>query len=76
MTDAGGRLHVEVLEVANAHLHLYGKTPRPRRKVGHITVRADKLEKLQERLSQLPAFFHRPEFCLQQAPTETFAKRV
>lgn len=30
-----------VLRVPNAHLHLYGKSPRPGRKLGHITVRAD-----------------------------------
>lgn len=30
-----------VLAVPNAHLHLYGKEPRPRRKVGHITLRTD-----------------------------------
>jgi 5-(carboxyamino)imidazole ribonucleotide synthase len=31
----------EVLAVPHAHLHLYGKEPRPGRKVGHITVRHD-----------------------------------
>jgi 5-(carboxyamino)imidazole ribonucleotide synthase len=30
-----------VLAIPGAHLHLYGKRPRPNRKVGHITVRAD-----------------------------------
>jgi 5-(carboxyamino)imidazole ribonucleotide synthase len=29
-----------VLAVPGAHLHLYGKTPRPRRKLGHVTLRA------------------------------------
>lgn len=29
-----------VLEVEGAHLHLYGKEPRPRRKLGHVTCRA------------------------------------
>jgi 5-(carboxyamino)imidazole ribonucleotide synthase len=78
MVNLVGELPVseQVLQVANAHLHLYGKTPRPRRKLGHITVRADTLEKLQERFCQLPAFFHRPEFCLQEALTETLAKRA
>ena len=28
----------DVLDVADAHLHLYGKQPRPNRKVGHVTV--------------------------------------
>ena len=30
-----------VLAVPSAYLHLYGKAPRPGRKLGHITVRAD-----------------------------------
>lgn len=30
-----------VMEIPGAHLHLYAKTPRPGRKVGHITVRVD-----------------------------------
>jgi 5-(carboxyamino)imidazole ribonucleotide synthase len=66
----------EVLKVANTHLHLYGKEPRPGRKVGHVTVRADQFAKLQGRLQELPAFFHRPEFCLEQALPETLAKRA
>jgi 5-(carboxyamino)imidazole ribonucleotide synthase len=66
----------QVLEVANTHLHLYGKSVRPGRKLGHVTVRADKLEKLQQRLNELPPFFHRPEFCLQEALAETLARRA
>jgi 5-(carboxyamino)imidazole ribonucleotide synthase len=66
----------EVLAVENTHVHLYGKSPRPGRKLGHVTVRADKLEKLQERLSELPAFFKRPEFCLEEVLPETLAKRA
>lgn len=33
-----------VLAIPGAHLHLYGKQPRPNRKVGHITARGDALE--------------------------------
>jgi 5-(carboxyamino)imidazole ribonucleotide synthase len=55
----------EVLAVTNAHLHLYGKEPRPGRKIGHVTVRADQLEKLQARVATLPPFFLRPEYCLE-----------
>lgn len=66
----------DVLAVLNTHLHLYGKSPRPGRKLGHVTVRADKLEKLQQRLTELPAFFHRPEFCLAEARPETLANRA
>ena len=54
----------ELLSVPGAHLHLYGKSLRSGRKVGHVTVRADSNEQLQQRLRQLPAFFQRPEFCL------------
>lgn len=66
----------EVLRAPNTHLHLYGKSPRPGRKLGHVTVRADKFEKLQQRLAELPAFFQRPEYCLQQALPETLANRA
>jgi 5-(carboxyamino)imidazole ribonucleotide synthase len=58
----------EVLAVPDAHLHLYGKTPRPGRKVGHVTLRAASAPELAARLASLPAFFHRPEFCLQAMP--------
>ena len=66
----------EVLKVPNVHLHLYGKEPRPGRKVGHVTVRADKFEKLQQRLAELPAFFRRAEYCLEKALAEAAAKRA
>ncbi len=33
-----------ILAHAGTHLHLYGKKPRPGRKIGHITVRADTIE--------------------------------
>jgi 5-(carboxyamino)imidazole ribonucleotide synthase len=65
----------EVLKVPNVHLHLYGKEPRPGRKVGHATVRADKFEKLQQRLGELPPFFQREEYCLEKALAEAAAKR-
>jgi 5-(carboxyamino)imidazole ribonucleotide synthase len=42
-----------VLAIPGAHLHLYGKAPRPGRKVGHITVRADTIDELQERLARV-----------------------
>ena len=38
----------EVAAIPGAHLHLYGKTPRPGRKLGHITVRSDDAERLDE----------------------------
>jgi 5-(carboxyamino)imidazole ribonucleotide synthase len=57
----------EVLAVPDAHLHLYGKSPRPGRKLGHVTLRAASPERLALRLSELPASFHRPDFCLDAA---------
>jgi len=66
----------EVLNVSNAHLHLYGKEPRAGRKLGHVTVRADYFEKLQQRLSALPGFFRRAEYCLEKALPELVARRA
>ena len=54
----------ELLAVSDAHLYAYGKTLRPGRKVGHVTLRADSAEQLGARLRQLPAFFQREQFCL------------
>ncbi len=42
-----------VLKIPYTHLHLYGKSPRPGRKVGHITIRTDTPEERTERLIQL-----------------------
>ena len=44
-----------VLAVSDAHLHWYGKAPRPGRKVGHITVRAPSAATLSERIAALEA---------------------
>jgi len=54
----------EVLAVRNAHLHLYGKSARAGRKLGHVTLRASSPEQLASRLAELPGYFHRPEFGL------------
>jgi len=61
----------EVLAIPDAHLHLYGKSLRPGRKVGHVTLGAANLEELKSRLAQLPEFFQRPEYCLPVRPTAT-----
>jgi 5-(carboxyamino)imidazole ribonucleotide synthase len=66
----------DVLKVVNAHLHLYGKAARAGRKLGHVTVRAETSDKLQQRLKDLPEFFRRPEFCLDQALPGTLARRA
>jgi 5-(carboxyamino)imidazole ribonucleotide synthase len=41
------------LLLPGVHLHDYGKTPRPNRKVGHVTITASDDEQLAARLSQL-----------------------
>ncbi|TVP55464.1 MAG: 5-(carboxyamino)imidazole ribonucleotide synthase [Gemmatimonadales bacterium] len=43
----------ESLGAGGARLHLYGKEPRPGRKLGHLNVRADTLEGLERRLAEL-----------------------
>lgn len=43
----------EILSVAGAHLHLYGKAPRPNRKIGHVTVRAKSASDLESALERL-----------------------
>jgi 5-(carboxyamino)imidazole ribonucleotide synthase len=54
----------DVLAVRDAHLHLYGKSARAGRKLGHVTLRASSPEQLASRLGELPGYFHRPEFGL------------
>lgn len=44
-----------ILAVTDAHLHWYGKTPHPGRKVGHITVRAPDATTLSQRVAELEA---------------------
>ncbi|HRQ73556.1 MAG TPA: 5-(carboxyamino)imidazole ribonucleotide synthase [Phycisphaerales bacterium] len=43
----------DVLAIPGAHLHLYGKQPRPRRKLGHVTLRADTADELDARLARV-----------------------
>ena len=38
-----------ILAIPGAHLHLYGKKPRPGRKIGHVTLWADTPEEARER---------------------------
>jgi 5-(carboxyamino)imidazole ribonucleotide synthase len=42
-----------VLQIPGAHLHLYGKDPRPGRKIGHVTLRADSEPDLLDRLERM-----------------------
>lgn len=46
----------KVLAVPCAHLHLYGKADRPRRKIGHVTVCGTTAQEVDERVSRL--FLH------------------
>ncbi len=41
-----------LLQLPDAHLHLYGKSPRPGRKLGHLTLRSPNWPDLQQRLDQ------------------------
>jgi 5-(carboxyamino)imidazole ribonucleotide synthase len=66
----------QVLAIPSAHLHLYGKEPRPGRKLGHVTLRAPSLDQLTSRFSALPAFFQRPDFCLDGASRKNATLRT
>ena len=44
---------VPILRIEGVHLHLYGKTPRPGRKVGHITLCADDYKSLKKTLAMV-----------------------
>ena len=45
----------DILAIPEAHLHLYGKSERVGRKLGHITVTADCLDTLNIRIQQIAA---------------------
>jgi 5-(carboxyamino)imidazole ribonucleotide synthase len=66
----------DILSIRDAHLHLYGKTPRAGRKLGHVTLRAGSSEQLASRLAELPGFFHRPEFCLEAVLSRPVSSRA
>jgi 5-(carboxyamino)imidazole ribonucleotide synthase len=54
-TDATGDPHERLataLEVPGAHVHLYGKTPRRGRKIGHVTAVGDDLDEVRGRARQ------------------------
>lgn len=42
-----------VLSLPDTHLHLYGKSPRPGRKIGHINLLAEDLERLLARVGKV-----------------------
>ena len=43
----------EILAQPDAHLHLYDKAPRPGRKIGHINLCSDNLQRLKQQLETL-----------------------
>lgn len=46
-----------VLKIEGAHLHLYDKAPRPKRKLGHITFVEKDIDTLQKKLDQLKEIY-------------------
>jgi len=40
-------------ELEDVHVHMYGKSPAPRRKLGHITVTADDLDGVRNGVARL-----------------------
>ncbi len=50
-----------VLATSNTHLHLYGKAPRPNRKLGHITLRTATSEARDAGLAALQQIVGQPE---------------
>jgi 5-(carboxyamino)imidazole ribonucleotide synthase len=44
-----------ILAIPETHLHLYGKSERVGRKLGHITVTASTYQSLQTRIAQIAA---------------------
>ncbi len=42
-----------ILKIEGAHLHLYDKVPRPKRKLGHITLVEKDVETLHEKLNEI-----------------------
>jgi 5-(carboxyamino)imidazole ribonucleotide synthase len=49
-----------LLATPGVHLHLYGKAPRPGRKLGHVTVRAATPELLRKRIAAVEKVIERP----------------
>ena len=45
-----------LLAIPNAHVHLYGKSPRPQRKLGHVTICAENREQLQQQMQLFMQF--------------------
>ncbi len=50
----------DILRLSGAHLHLYGKSPRPGRKLGHITLSADSHAELKQRMLDIAPYLPNP----------------
>ncbi len=48
------------LAIPGVHVHLYGKTPRPGRKLGHVTVCGEDIEDVRERAQRAAALLGAP----------------
>ncbi len=48
----------DILAIPGAHLHLYGKSERPGRKLGHVTITADDQSTLEDRYRQADEAIH------------------
>ena len=60
----------QVLKHRDAHLHLYGKSPRPGRKLGHVTLHADDARSVRKRAEELKREISEP---LAKHPTADMA---
>lgn len=60
----GGSFSREMLGIPGCHLHWYGKSPRPKRKLGHFNVSGDCFATLGERLTDLSAHLPQEHFPL------------
>jgi 5-(carboxyamino)imidazole ribonucleotide synthase len=54
-TDLARTLPAALAEVPNCSVHLYGKSSRPGRKLGHVTALGDDVEETRERAQRAVA---------------------
>ncbi len=47
-----------ILKIEGAHLHLYGKAPKPKRKLGHVTFVEKDMSNLQKKLDRFEEIHH------------------
>jgi 5-(carboxyamino)imidazole ribonucleotide synthase len=49
-----------LLKIEGTHLHLYDKAPRPKRKIGHVTLVQKDMESLTRKLELVKEIVHVP----------------